>query len=222
MTSESQALAVRNTRTWYEWHCTLNYINQGQLQEMQRLGLIDGTVVDAASNLDFDCEICIQAEHSHSPSLPFIDNPSMLEGENFIKTPAVTETALQTQTLAKPFKKPPIAPAPTGRSIAANLPVVHLCTAITVSGTLPNTSTTIQHILYHLEGTTTHGLAYDPGIKGLIGYLDANQAQPLCFISIDISVTHHTSENNAADMFTKVLAHPTHTWQLALVNMSAH
>lgn len=64
---ESRALAVRTTRTWYEWHCALSHINRGQLQEMQRLGLVDGMTVDTASDPDFDCETCIQAKHSRAP-----------------------------------------------------------------------------------------------------------------------------------------------------------
>lgn len=36
----------------------------------------------------------------------------------------------------------------------------------------------------------------------------------------DITVIHCASEDNAADMFTKALARPTHTRQLALANMA--
>ena len=61
------ALAVHTTHTWYEWHCTLGHINKGQLQEMQHLALVDGMSVDISSDPDFECKTCIQAKHAHAP-----------------------------------------------------------------------------------------------------------------------------------------------------------
>lgn len=97
--------------------------------------------VDTASDPDFDCQICIEAERSRAPlseiipPAPLVDGPSVLEGENADGTPvpnstefralATVQTPSQTQTPAKSLAEPAPAPAPIRASICATKPVAY-------------------------------------------------------------------------------------------------